>query len=102
MPVLGEGGNGDVSDGVGIGDRLRHVARTDLKRHHAVQVVLAKCKSSLNLAENRLTAGWSLRTGVSPRSATAIGSAGDEVFDGYGLLSGTDVVRLADGELSTA
>ena len=26
----------------------------------------------------------------------------DEVFDGYGLLSGTDVVRLADGELSDA
>ena len=26
----------------------------------------------------------------------------DEVFDGYGLLSGTDVGRLADGELSDA
>jgi hypothetical protein len=25
----------------------------------------------------------------------------DEVFEGYGLLSGMDVVRLADGELST-
>lgn len=25
----------------------------------------------------------------------------DEVFDGYGLLAGTEVVRLADGELST-
>lgn len=25
----------------------------------------------------------------------------DEVFDGYGLLSGTDVVVLADGELSS-
>jgi hypothetical protein len=24
----------------------------------------------------------------------------DEVFDGYGLLSGADVVRLADGELA--
>ena len=26
----------------------------------------------------------------------------DEVFDGYGLLTETDVVRLADGELSTS
>ena len=25
----------------------------------------------------------------------------DEVFDGYGLLAATDVMRLADGELST-
>lgn len=25
----------------------------------------------------------------------------DEVFDGYGLLMGTDIFRLADGELST-
>jgi hypothetical protein len=25
----------------------------------------------------------------------------DEVFDGYGLLAATDVVRLANGELST-
>jgi hypothetical protein len=25
----------------------------------------------------------------------------DEVFDGYGLLTATDIVRLADGELST-
>jgi hypothetical protein len=24
----------------------------------------------------------------------------DEVFDGYGLLSGPDIVRLADGELA--
>jgi hypothetical protein len=24
----------------------------------------------------------------------------DEVFDGYGVLTGTDIVRLADGELS--
>ena len=25
----------------------------------------------------------------------------DEVFDGYGLFTATDIVRLADGELST-
>lgn len=25
----------------------------------------------------------------------------DEVFDGYGLVTATDIVRLADGELST-
>lgn len=24
----------------------------------------------------------------------------DEVFDGYGVLTGTDIIRLADGELS--
>jgi hypothetical protein len=26
----------------------------------------------------------------------------DEVFDGYGLMRATDIVRLADGELSTS
>jgi hypothetical protein len=101
----------------------RRAARTvELERIFGTAIELVEVGTVAELVtviEQRATVGVALDATAPGQFAEAVAAAGtlpvlrplwrrqrnargeiDEVFDGYGLLNGPDIVRLADGELA--
>ena len=97
--LVGSGDPGPVSQGLRTGDRVRVVAQSGWRIISLSSSSLVKSPATYRCV-SVTAAGSSSRPSSRARRQRNARREDDGLFDGYGLLAGSEVVRLRDGALA--